>query len=144
MPTRNTACPHRPERGILREKDASGIFGTVSTLRKPAEASGSGEVLHLGAAPTRRPPVPTRHRRISVTNDPELDDAITRARPLLHGAPDATIVRALAIRGAQALVEDDDRRRDGLERLARWATDPGSSMDRETLLRVGDLAWRRE
>ena len=79
-----------------------------------------------------------------MTNDPELDEAITRARPLLHGAPDATIVRALAIRGAQALVENEERRRDGLERLARWATDLGSSMDRETLLRVRDLAWRRE
>ena len=78
-----------------------------------------------------------------MTNDPELDEAITRARPLLNGAPDATVVRALAIRGAQALVEDEDRRRDGLERLARWATDPGSSMDRETLLQVRDFAWRR-
>jgi len=144
VPRRNTAGPHKSERGILREKAASGIVGTMSTLGNPAEASGSSKVLHSGAAPTRRPSVPTRHRRISVTNDPALDEAIARARPLLNGAPDATIVRALAIRGAQALVEDEGRRRDGLERLGRWATDPASSMDRETLLQVRDLAWHRE
>lgn len=88
--------------------------------------------------------MPTRHRRISVTDDPELDAAITRARPLLNGAPDATIVRALAIRGAEALAQDEALRRESLARLARWATDPGSSMDRKTLLHVRDLAWRRE
>jgi len=29
MPRRNTACPHRPERGSLREKVAPGIFGVL-------------------------------------------------------------------------------------------------------------------
>jgi len=87
--------------------------------------------------------MPTRHRRISVTNDPELDEAITLARPLLNGAPDATIVRELAIRGAQALTADSVSRRDALEELGRWSTDPRSSMDREALRDVRDLAWRR-
>lgn len=87
--------------------------------------------------------MPTRHRRISVTNDPELDEAITLARPLLNGAPDATIVRELAIRGAQALTADNVSRRDSLEELGRWSTDPRSSMDREALRDVRDLAWRR-
>jgi hypothetical protein len=88
--------------------------------------------------------VPTRHRRISVTNDPELEAAITRARPLLNGAPDATIVRELAIRGAEVLAQDHELRREALKRLADWATEPDSSMDRETLLRIDELAWRRE
>ncbi|MEI7761469.1 MAG: hypothetical protein WCJ67_12025 [Thermoleophilia bacterium] len=78
-----------------------------------------------------------------MTNDPELDEAITLARPLLNGAPDATIVRELAIRGAQALTADNVSRRDSLEELGRWSTDPRSSMDREALRDVRDLAWRR-
>ena len=78
-----------------------------------------------------------------MTNDPELDEAITLARPLLNGAPDATIVRELAIRGAQALAADSVSRHEALEQLGRWSTDPRSSMDREALRDVRDLAWRR-
>lgn len=100
-------------------------------------------VLHFGAAPGGTT-VPTRHPRISVTNDPSLDEAITRARLWMNGAPDATIVHDLAIRGAEAMAQDEGLRREALERLAEWATDPDSSMDRETLLRVDELAWRRE
>jgi len=77
-----------------------------------------------------------------VTNDLELDNAITLARPLLKGAPDATIVRELAIRGARSLAADSLSRHDALEQLGRWSTDPRSSMDRETLSDVRDLAWR--
>jgi hypothetical protein len=79
-----------------------------------------------------------------VTNDPELDAAITRARIWMNGAPEATIVRDLAVRGAEALAQDEGLRREALERLADWATDPNSSMDRETLLRIDELAWHRE
>lgn len=100
-------------------------------------------VLHSGAAPGGAP-IPTRHPRISVTNDPELDAAITRARIWMDSAPEATIVHDLAIRGADALAQDEKLRREALDRLARWATDPDSSMDRETLLRIDELAWRRE
>ncbi len=100
-------------------------------------------VLHLGAAPGGTT-IPTRHPRISVTNDPELDAVITRARIWMDGAPDATIVHDLAIRGAEAMAQDEELRREALDRLARWATDPDSSMDRETLLRIDELAWRRE
>jgi len=101
------------------------------------------QVLHSGAAPGGTP-VPTRHPRISVTNDPELSAAIIRARIWMNGAPDATIVHDLAIRGAEAMAQDEELRREALDRLARWATDPDSSMDRETLLRIDELAWRRE
>ena len=100
-------------------------------------------MLHFGAAPGGDP-IPTRHPRISVTNDPALDEAITRARTWMNGAPDATIVHDLAIRGAEALTEEEERRREALTALADWATDPTSSIDRETLLRIDELAWRRD
>ena len=100
-------------------------------------------VLHFGAA-LGGTTIPTRHPRISVTNDPALDEAITRARTWMGRAPDATIVHDLAIRGAEALTREEGRRREALNELADWATDPTSSMDRETLLHIDELAWRRE
>ena len=51
--------------------------------------------------------VPTRYPRIGVTRDPELDAALERVAPLLGDLPAAAQVRALAIRGADALLEDD-------------------------------------
>ncbi len=100
-------------------------------------------MLHFGTTPGGTA-VPTRHPRISVTNDPALDEAITRARTWMNGAPEATIVHDLAIRGAEAMTQDETLRREALERLTDWATDTGSSLDRETLLRIDELAWRRE
>ena len=54
--------------------------------------------------------MPTKHPRINVTKDADLAAAIARARPLLNGAPEATIVHDLAIRGAEALAEDERAR----------------------------------
>lgn len=102
---------------------------------------GLDKVLHFGATPGGTA-VPTRHPRISVTNDPSLDEAITRARIWMNGAPDATIVHDLAIRGADAMAQDEDLRREAFERLARLATDPDSGFDREALLNVRRTAWR--
>jgi hypothetical protein len=90
---------------------------------------------HLGGT------VPTKHRRINVTKDAELAAAISRARPLMNGAGEATIVHDLAIRGAEALVLDEDRRRDAIEELIAWSL--GDEIDRETLLNIDELAYRR-
>jgi hypothetical protein len=85
--------------------------------------------------------VPTNHPRVNVTKDPDLAAAIARARPLLNGAGEATIVRDLAIRGAEALAEDKARRDEALEDLLAWSL--GDEMDRETLRNIDELAWRR-
>lgn len=85
--------------------------------------------------------MPTKHPRINVTKDPELAAAIARARPLLNGAPEATIVHDLAIRGAEALAEDEALRREALEDLLAWSL--SDEMDRETLRNIDELAWRR-
>jgi hypothetical protein len=85
--------------------------------------------------------MPTKHPRINVTKDPELAEAIARSRPLLNGAAEATIVRDLAIRGAEALSEDEELRAKAIEELIAWSL--GENIDRETLLRVDELAWRQ-
>lgn len=56
-----------------------------------------------------------------MTRDPELDAALRRVAPLLGDRPAAAQVRALAIRGADALVEDEERRREAIEGLVRFS-----------------------
>lgn len=47
----------------------------------------------------------TKHRRIAVVRDPELDRALLRAAPHLGAdKPAATLVRELALRGADAVI----------------------------------------
>jgi hypothetical protein len=63
--------------------------------------------------------MPTSRPRISVTKDPSLADAIERGRALLGSeAPEATLVRDLAIHGARLLSDEHDRRREALSLLA--------------------------
>lgn len=52
--------------------------------------------------------MPTSHPRIALTRDPELDDALRRARPLLgERKPAATLARELILRGARELLATD-------------------------------------
>jgi hypothetical protein len=59
--------------------------------------------------------VSTVHPRIALTRDPELDEALRRARPLLgERKPTATLARELILRGARELLANQ-----GTE-LDRW------------------------
>lgn len=49
----------------------------------------------------------TKHRRIALTADPELEAAIAAARRELGDAPESRLVRELALRGARDLAADD-------------------------------------
>jgi hypothetical protein len=51
--------------------------------------------------------MPTKHPRIALTRDPQVDAALTAAaRVLGPSKPDATLARELLLRGAKALRED--------------------------------------
>jgi hypothetical protein len=59
--------------------------------------------------------VSTVHPRIALTRDPELDEALRRARPLLgERKPTATLARELILRGVRELLSNQ-----GTE-LDRW------------------------
>lgn len=64
--------------------------------------------------------MPTKHRRIAVTRDDELEGALRRAAPVLgEDKPAATLVRELALRGAEAVAEEspeDELRRHLVEK----------------------------
>lgn len=76
---------------------------------------GATSVLHLGL-------VSTVHPRIALTRDPELDEALRRARPLLgERKPTATLARELILRGARELFSNQ-----GTE-LDRWLDQRGAT-----------------
>jgi hypothetical protein len=86
--------------------------------------------------------VASRHPRIQISRDPELEQAITRGRSVLGtGVPSSQVVHALAVRGAAALEQDrqaQDRARDFLISVA----DGSSGLDLKRLRTVRDRAWR--
>ena len=59
--------------------------------------------------------MPTKHARIALTRDPEVDAALkATARVLGDSKPDATLARELLLRGAQAVLDDPNAE------LDRW------------------------
>jgi hypothetical protein len=87
--------------------------------------------------------VASRHPRIQVPRDPELDRAIARGRSLVGpGAPASQVVRALAIRGAEG-VTDDRAAAEAATQFLIDVADGRSGLDLESLKTVRDRAWRR-
>jgi hypothetical protein len=85
--------------------------------------------------------VPTRHRRIPVTNDPELAEALARVEHLFAGAPAAKILRDLALRGAQDLERERTRRAEAIERLVEVASRQRDLVDWDVLETIEETAW---
>lgn len=83
--------------------------------------------------------MPTRYRRIGVTRDPELDRALERAAPLLGDQPVAAQLRALAIRGVEALEDDERKRREAIERLISLSVNREPLIDWDILERIEEL-----
>jgi hypothetical protein len=84
----------------------------------------------------------TRHPRLQIARDPELDRAIARARALLGpGLPASQVVHRLALRGADALEADAAAAGGGRDFLVAVA-DGASGLDLDSLRTVRDRAWR--
>jgi hypothetical protein len=64
--------------------------------------------------------MPTKHDRIALTRDPEVDAALKAAGAVLGPSkPAATLARELVLRGAQAVLDDPDAD------LERWLNERG-------------------
>jgi hypothetical protein len=79
--------------------------------------------------------MPTKHARIALVRDPEVDAALKSAAPVLGASkPDATLARELLLRGARAVLDEPDaerrRRREVLARVREMTKDlpPGPSI----------------
>jgi hypothetical protein len=82
--------------------------------------------------------MPTTYPRIALTRDPELDEALRRAKPLLGmDKPTATLARELILRGARDLHANQ-----GAE-LDRWLNErhatPGERSTSEVLVTAAKL-----
>jgi hypothetical protein len=85
--------------------------------------------------------MPTRHKRIPVTNDPELASALNRVDRFFPGAPAARVVRDLAIKGAEAIEREQDERDAAIERLIAFSTQRTGPIDWDFLEHVDEVAW---
>jgi hypothetical protein len=86
--------------------------------------------------------VPTKHPRIALTRDPEIDAALKAAAPVLGPSkPAATLARELVLRGAKAVV--DEARPEIDPDLDRYLDDRGDVI-RATMSRKEAIALSRE
>jgi hypothetical protein len=87
--------------------------------------------------------VPSRHPRIAVTSDPELAGALERVRVATGTREaDATLVRRLAVEGAQAELDARDQRRAAAEALLSTMDDGGFDLDLDAIDRLNQAADR--
>lgn len=68
--------------------------------------------------------MPTKHRRISVPRDDALADALRRVHGLVPERHESAIVHAMALKGVQATLAENDRRADLVERFIARTTSP--------------------
>jgi hypothetical protein len=82
--------------------------------------------------------MPTKHTRIAITRDPEVERALeAAARVLGTSKPEATLARELVLRGAKAVLDDPNaelerylNERGGVRR-ATMSTEEGLALSRE-------------
>jgi hypothetical protein len=84
--------------------------------------------------------MPTKHPRIAITRDPEVERALTAAaRVLGPSKPEATLARELVLRGAKAVLDDPHAELDrylnerGDVTRATMSVDEGLELSRELL-----------
>jgi hypothetical protein len=86
--------------------------------------------------------MPTKHPRIAITRDPEVERALeAAARVLGPSKPEATLARELVLRGARAVVRD--ARGDIDPELDRYLDERGDVI-RATMSRQEAMALSRE
>jgi hypothetical protein len=82
--------------------------------------------------------MPTKHARIALTRDPEVDAALKATAPVLGDSkPDATLARELLLRGAKAVLDDPNAE------LDRWLDERGG-VTRATISTKDALALARQ
>jgi hypothetical protein len=87
--------------------------------------------------------VPTKHERIAVTKDEELAEALDRVAGLVPAdVPQSKLVHDLAVRGAESLRDEQERRRELLDEFADRLASGDPPWDPAVLARVDELAWR--
>lgn len=85
----------------------------------------------------------SRHPRVQVPRDPDLERAITRGRNALGpSTPISQVVHELALRGAEAFENDQAATQRAVE-FAIGVAEGQSGLDLESLKTVRERAWSR-
>jgi hypothetical protein len=85
----------------------------------------------------------SRHPRVQVSRDPDLERAIMRARTVMGpSTPTSRVVHELALRGAEALESDRAAAQRAVD-FALSVADGTSALDLESLKTARDRAWSR-
>lgn len=85
--------------------------------------------------------MPTSHKRIPVTQDSELTEALERVAAYYPKTPPARIVHDLAVKGAAAVVEERQSSDHSIEQLISFSTERSELIDWDVLERIDGLAW---
>jgi len=85
--------------------------------------------------------MPTPHKRIPVTQDPELTEALSRVAAYYPHTPSARIVHDLAVKGAETIVEERRTADDAIEQLVAFSTERRDLIDWNVLEQIDELAW---
>lgn len=81
--------------------------------------------------------MPSKHRRIAVTADPELGEALARVRAATGTREaDATLLRRLAVEGAEAELRAGRNRREAAEALFGAMDSGGFDLDLDSIDRL--------
>ncbi len=81
--------------------------------------------------------MPSKHRRIAVTADPELGEALARVRAATGTREaDATLLRRLAVEGAEAELRAGRNRREAAEALLGALDSGGFDLDLDAIDRL--------
>ncbi|HZE06423.1 MAG TPA: hypothetical protein VE127_14430 [Solirubrobacteraceae bacterium] len=81
--------------------------------------------------------MPSKHARIAITADPELVDALERVRCATGSdEPDATLVRRLAVEGANAELASRTERRAAAEEMLELMGRGGFDLDLDAIDRL--------
>lgn len=84
----------------------------------------------------------SRHTRVQVPRDPQLERAIRRGRALLGaGAPTSKVLRELALRGAEAMERDEAAGQEAID-FALSVADGTSGLNLAALRDARERAWQ--
>jgi hypothetical protein len=81
--------------------------------------------------------MPTPHKRIPVTQDPELTEALHRVAPYYPNTAPARLVHDLALKGAEAIVAEQRLADDAIEQLVAFSTETRDLIDWRVLREPG-------
>lgn len=85
--------------------------------------------------------MPTPHKRIPVTQDPELTEALHRVAAYYPETAPARLVHDLAVKGADAIVEERRLADEAIEQLVAFSTERNDLVDWDLLEQIDELAW---